>query len=255
MMTRFVDDDKFIAVLSNVAQPPTRKITNNLTMILYDQDFEFPKKPIKDYLMDIINEEGVDAAVSLYKDLKKEETETFDFSETELNLLGYELLNQNRVEDAIKIFALNVEEYPKSSNVYDSYAEALMKNRENEKAIENYKKSLDLNPANKNAIEQLKKLGVEYQNEKLEVPAEILKSYEGVYMLAPNFNITIRADGTALFAQATGQSEFEIFPKSETKFFYKVVDAQIEFFKDENGKVNRLVLYQNGREMPAKKVE
>jgi len=187
--------------------------------------------------------------------LKKEEAETFDFSETELNLLGYELLNENRVEDAIKIFALNVEEYPKSSNVYDSYAEALMKNGENDKAIENYKKSLELNPANKNAIEQLKKLGVEYQNEKLEVPAEILKSYEGVYALAPNFNITIRADGTALFAQATGQSEFEIFPKSETKFFYKVVDAQIEFFKDENGKVNRLVLYQNGREMPAKKVE
>ncbi|NOX17370.1 MAG: serine hydrolase [Chlorobi bacterium] len=255
VMTRFPDDDNFIAVFSNVSPPPIKEILRNLMAILYDKEFEYPKKPIKDYLLEIINEEGADAAVSLYKNLKKEETETFDFSENELNLLGYELLNENRLEDAVKIFALNVEEYPKSSNVYDSYAEALMKKGENEKAVENYKKSLDLNPANKNAIERLKKLGVEYQNEKLEVSAEILKSYEGVYALAPNFNVTIRADGTALFAKATGQGEYEIFPKSETKFFYKVVDAQIEFFKDENGKVDRLVLYQNGRELPGKKVE
>ena len=255
VMMRFPEDGNFIAVLSNVALPPNSEIVNKLTSILYDKDFEYPKRPIKNYLLEIIDEEGAETAVELYKDLKKEEAETFDFSESELNLLGYELLNDNRIDDAVKIFKLNIEEYPNSSNVYDSYAEALMKKGENDQAIENYKRSLELNPANKNAIERLKKMGVEYKKEETEVSPEILKSYEGVYLLAPNFKITIRADENRLFAKATGQNEFEIFPQSETKFYYKIVNAQIEFFKDEEGKVNRLILYQNGREMPAGKIE
>lgn len=56
-------------------------------------------------------------------------------------------------------------------------------------------------------------------------------------------------------SQATGQQAFQVFPESETKFFLKVVDAQIEFSKDENGKVNGLTLFQGGRTMPAKKIK
>jgi hypothetical protein len=54
-------------------------------------------------------------------------------------------------------------------------------------------------------------------------------------------------------AQATNQTKYEIFPESETKFFYKVVDAQIEFKKDAQGKVNALTLFQNGAQMPGKR--
>ena len=56
-------------------------------------------------------------------------------------------------------------------------------------------------------------------------------------------------------AQATGQSQLEIFPISETKFYYKVVDAQITFNHDESGEVESLTLHQNGRNMPGKKIE
>lgn len=62
------------------------------------------------------------------------------------------------VDEAIEIFRLNAEVYPKLSNVYDSLGEAYMEKGEKELAIINYAKSLELNPKNKNAIEMLKKM-------------------------------------------------------------------------------------------------
>jgi hypothetical protein len=53
-------------------------------------------------------------------------------------------------------------------------------------------------------------------------------------------------------AQATGQPKFPLFAESPTKFFLKVVDAQVEFFK-ENSKVTYLVLHQNGHDTKAMK--
>jgi hypothetical protein len=55
-------------------------------------------------------------------------------------------------------------------------------------------------------------------------------------------------------AQTTGQEKFELFPTSETEFYYKVVEAQVTFVKNEQGQVTQLILHQNGRNMPAKKI-
>ena len=55
-------------------------------------------------------------------------------------------------------------------------------------------------------------------------------------------------------AQATGQPKAELFPTSETEYSYKVVDAQVTFVKNEQGQVSQLILHQNGRTMPAKKI-
>ena len=87
-----------------------------------------------------------------------------------------------------------------------------------------------------------------------EVPEETLKQYVGKYQLAPGFIITVTVDGKQIFAQVTGQQRFEIYPESRAKFYYKVVNAQIEFV-NEGGKISKLILYQNGREMPAPKIE
>ena len=76
----------------------------------------------------------------------------------------------------------------------------------------------------------------------------------GDYELAPGFIITILRRGDKLISQATGQSEVELFPESETRFFLKVVDAQIDFVIDPSGKATGLVLHQGGQDMPAKKI-
>jgi hypothetical protein len=71
----------------------------------------------------------------------------------------------------------------------------------------------------------------------------------------PWFGITVTLEGDKLMAQATGQQKFQIFPESPTKFFYKVVDAQITFVEDDDGTVKRFVLRQHGRDLPAVRVD
>jgi serine-type D-Ala-D-Ala carboxypeptidase/endopeptidase len=81
-----------------------------------------------------------------------------------------------------------------------------------------------------------------------------LESYVGVYELAPNFTITITRRGSKLFGQATGQGQFELFAKSETEFFRKVVEAQVTFSVKE-GKVESLTLFQGEQAMPGKMIK
>lgn len=87
------------------------------------------------------------------------------------------------------------------------------------------------------------------------VAEALLQEYAGEYEIQQGFTLTITAEGKRLFAQATGQPKFELFAETDTKFFLKVVDAQLAFFRDETGKVSKAILYQGGREMEGKKIK
>jgi D-alanyl-D-alanine-carboxypeptidase/D-alanyl-D-alanine-endopeptidase len=80
----------------------------------------------------------------------------------------------------------------------------------------------------------------------VKVDTSIYDDYIGEYELAPNTILTISREGNKLFAYATGQVIIEIFPLSETRYFFKVVDAEISFIRDKEGKVNELILHQEG---------
>ena len=67
--------------------------------------------------------------------------------------------------------------------------------------------------------------------------------------------LTVTREGDRLFAQMTGQSEFEIFSKSETEFFWKIVNAQIEFVKDNEGKVIKAIINQGGKKSEGPKIK
>ena len=84
---------------------------------------------------------------------------------------------------------------------------------------------------------------------------EILKQYIGKYELQPGFVIEVTVEGSQIFAQATGQPQFEVFAESEDNFFLKVVPAKLVFSKDDNGIVNMVTLHQGGQQMPGKKVD
>jgi tetratricopeptide (TPR) repeat protein len=75
-----------------------------------------------------------------------------------MNRLGYFLLGRKRLPEAIEVFKANVEDYPNSSNTYDSLGEAYMIAGEKELATKNYEKSVELNPKNEGGIQALKKL-------------------------------------------------------------------------------------------------
>jgi CubicO group peptidase (beta-lactamase class C family) len=87
------------------------------------------------------------------------------------------------------------------------------------------------------------------------VDPKVLDTYVGQYALAPNFVMTVTRSGQRLFTQATGQGVIEVFPESPTKFFVRVIDAQITFVIGADGAVTGLVLHQNGRDMPAARVK
>ncbi|MBC9798546.1 serine hydrolase domain-containing protein [Sinomicrobium weinanense] len=97
-------------------------------------------------------------AAKEYQRLTKADPDDPAIQETRLNQTGYRLLNSGKVKLARDIFKINMFLYPDSFNVYDSYAEACLKNSELDLAVENYKKSLELNPENANAEKMLEEI-------------------------------------------------------------------------------------------------
>jgi len=105
-----------------------------------------------------LDESGIEEAKKKYEELKQDDSQKYFFGESEFNRMGYRLMGQGKIKEAIEIFKLNVEAYPDSWNVYDSLAEAYMNDGQTDLAIIYYKKSLELNPENKNAEERIRRL-------------------------------------------------------------------------------------------------
>lgn len=117
-----------------------------------------PKTSISEVLMSTIFEKNIQAAVDEYRNLKQTQPDGYNFKESQLNMLGYQLMQAGRTADAIEIFKLNAESYPKSANCYDSLGEAYLLTGQKELAKINYKKAVELDPKNVNAIEIVKTL-------------------------------------------------------------------------------------------------
>ncbi|GHN01680.1 hypothetical protein WSM22_31690 [Cytophagales bacterium WSM2-2] len=99
-----------------------------------------------------------DNALKGYQALMKTNPKDQGVNEENLDRQGYNQLEAGKIQLAKDIFRINTILYPKSANVFDSYAEACMKNGETDLAIANYKKSLVMNPNNPGAIKNLEEL-------------------------------------------------------------------------------------------------
>ena len=87
------------------------------------------------------------------------------------------------------------------------------------------------------------------------VDAKSLEQFVGTYVLSPEFKVTIRTRDGKLFAQATGQGEFELFAKSAAVFFARITPLEIAFEEIKDGKAGRFQLTQGGSTRPAQRVE
>jgi uncharacterized protein YneR len=99
------------------------------------------------------------------------------------------------------------------------------------------------------AVAHGEKVVLASERKEVTVSPEMLAKYVGTYELTPNFSLVITQEGDHLFGQATNQNKLPIFAESETMFFLKAVDAEIEFVKNDKGQVTGLVLHQGGRDM------
>ncbi len=114
---------------------------------------------LADRISQALNGGGVETAKVIYKEYKSDPATRTINTEQQINALGYQLMGARKMQEAIAIFTLNVESYPKSWNVYDSLGEAYMNAGNARKAIEHYEKSLEINPGNANGISMLERLG------------------------------------------------------------------------------------------------
>jgi tetratricopeptide (TPR) repeat protein len=221
-------------------------------IILYNQKYESPSKPLIISFSEILNAKGINEAVNFYGKMIEQGEK---ISGSDMNIMGYGYLNRKQYKEALAIFKLNIKAYPEAYNPYDSYGEALLKTGDTANAIVNYKKSVELNPGNTGGIEVLKELGVTVPDTNPKVDSKTYDLLVGKYELRPQFVLTVSIEDDKIFVQGTGQLRIEIFPKSDLEYYAKIVDAQITFIKEDNGKIDKLILHQNGRDMPAKKIE
>jgi CubicO group peptidase (beta-lactamase class C family) len=80
------------------------------------------------------------------------------------------------------------------------------------------------------------------------VPQTVLQQYVGEYEMAKAVVVKFFIDNGVFKTQITGQPAFELYAEAEDKFFLKVVEASIVFFKNSDGKYDKCILYQNGAE-------
>jgi len=216
MIARFPKEKNLIVVLDNTAQN-TGRLSETITKIIYNQPYQPPKQSIVALLEKTIAEQGVDAAIAQYRDLKAKQADTYDFSAIELNIVGAGLAQKGKVKEAVAIFKLNLEVYPKDSSALEMV------------------KRLEAAPAT--------------------VDAKVFDTYVGEYELRPGFVLRVYREGDKFMTQATNQNPIEIFAESETVFYPKVMEAKLTFLKDEEGKVTSLRLNQGGREITGKKIK
>jgi len=81
------------------------------------------------------------------------------------------------------------------------------------------------------------------------VDPKLLAPYVGTYEFDPTFSIAVTLEGGRLMVQGTGEPKVPLHTESETKFFLTVVDAEVEFFKNDKGDVASMMLHQGGHDV------
>ncbi len=152
--------DKKISVieLSNLRHMPAYEIRTAILNIMEDKPYTLPKINGSYFLHEKSQTIGMDSAIALYRVLKKNGDARYDFGELTINSYAYFLLRSNQIGDAIKVFKLNVEDFPNSSNVYDGLGDGYLKAGDKIHAIKCYEKESALDPSNENLKKQIQTL-------------------------------------------------------------------------------------------------
>jgi CubicO group peptidase (beta-lactamase class C family) len=240
---RWVDDKVCVVVLSNNDGAPVETISRSLAAMVFGEPYDEPviKTPIQ---MD----------PSIFADYKgvyeiEEGIYRFVFAEDTA------LYSQHSAGSRFRIFP---EAEDKFYFEHDHMVTLKFERDESGAVIRHIiHRTRGDEPAEKLGPEQAEKVLAEREAkwQVAKVDPAIYQKYVGEYKLPIGLNLTVRTREGRIFTQATGQPEAEIFPKSETEYFLKVVDAQITFVLGENGEVTGLVLHQAGQDFPGEKIK
>lgn len=148
-----------VILLTNRGNSKRMEINAAIQNILAAKPYVLPKQSGAETLYITIHDQGIQAALKMFEDLKARGDANYDFGEPELNTLGYQLLyGDKKSDDAVAIFRLNTAAHPASSNAFDSLGEAYTQNGQKALAIQSYQTAVKLDPSNGHAAAMLKQL-------------------------------------------------------------------------------------------------
>lgn len=234
-LDRYVDKDLTIIALSNKGYVDIASISEDVKNISLKKPYKEPEK------LEEIEIEN--------KDIYKKYTGTYDFingtylviSEDEGRLFAqatgqgaFEIFPQSKNRFFAKIADIKIEFADGQKESPQLTLEQLGQKFECKRTAENEEEVKPLEP--------------------VKVDTKIYKDYVGKYELGPGAIVTISNEDERIYAKLTGQEKYEIFPLSESEYFYKAVDAKITFERDEEGLVTGLIFDQNVMKIPASKI-
>jgi CubicO group peptidase (beta-lactamase class C family) len=147
-----------VIVLSNSDRTSASKVAVNLTAIALGAPYVLPVAQLYDRLYTTIQRQSATAAVQQYRDLLRTEPDRHDFGEEMLNDLGYDLLTNRRLADAVSIFRLATERFPTSANTFDSLGEGYAALGDTVSAVSAYTKALAIDSTMTSAKRALARL-------------------------------------------------------------------------------------------------
>ena len=157
LIVRFPQEEDLVVLLNNTGGTVLNDMAMGINNILHGTEAMMPKRSLAMEIYPVFEKEGVDAGLRRFRKLKADETYTL--TENQMNQAGYQLLQNDKIKEAIEVLKINVVEFPESWNTYDSLGEAYMVDGQKQKAIENYEKSIQMNPGNENGKQILAKTG------------------------------------------------------------------------------------------------
>jgi CubicO group peptidase (beta-lactamase class C family) len=160
VLIMFADSGKGIAIMANSDNGITvAKYLIQSVAKEYGWNYTPEQASADSLLMLVASAKGPQAVITRYSELKAVGSASpYILDENTLIGPGYHFLVAGQTDVAIQIFQLEVRDYPKFWNAYDSLGEAYLKAGQKELAIQNYQKSVDLNPENQSGIDALKNL-------------------------------------------------------------------------------------------------
>jgi tetratricopeptide (TPR) repeat protein len=154
--------------------------------------------------------------------------------ESNINFLGYAAMNNKNYTKAAAFFKMNIDNYPNSGGVYDSYGDLLAAEKDTMNAIVNYKKALAI----KENTYTKQKLNVLEGKESFKLTEKELQKYAGVFDLdSIGVAITMQVKNDELWAQVPGQGDFQLVPVSPDTFSVKNMSGYEVHFQKEGDKV------------------
>jgi len=138
-----VDTKSGFVILTNDSGENTGAIFDNIDNIRAGKSYQIPRESVYKEMAKRIYNTNVNDAITFYKSVKTD-TINYRINENDINQLGYFLINEDKVSAATQIFELNINEYPKSANVYDSYGDVLLMQGDSIQALANFKKCFEM---------------------------------------------------------------------------------------------------------------